>query len=101
MRRWAKRGVIAASVIAVLTALGYAYFHYRYPYGWSHCCDKVLAFALLQYADEHDGWFPRGEATPELRLASSTDRIRLWRTTCGERQSQSRLFGRGWRSVSY
>jgi hypothetical protein len=69
MRPWAKRAVIAASVIATLTALGFAYHHYRYPYGWSHCCDKVLAFALLQYADEHDGWFPQGEATPEASLS--------------------------------
>lgn len=69
MRRWAKRGTIAASVIAVLTALGFAYYHHRYPYGWSHCCDKGLGFALLQYADEHDGWFPRGEATAEASLS--------------------------------
>src|SRR6267142_2049671 len=70
-RRWAKRGAIAASILAVLTVLGFAYYyyHHRYPYGWSHCCDKVLAFALFQYADEHDGWFPQGEATPEASLS--------------------------------
>jgi hypothetical protein len=69
MRRWIKRAAIAASVIVALTALGFAYYYYRYPYGWSHCCDKNLAFALVQYADEHNGWFPKGEATPEASLS--------------------------------
>jgi hypothetical protein len=69
MRRWIKRAAIAASIILFLSALAFGYYHYRYPYGWSHCCDKVLAFALLQYADEHDGWFPKGEATPEASLS--------------------------------
>lgn len=69
MRRWAKRGTIAASIIAVLVALGFIYYHYRYPYGWSHCCDKMLGFALLQYSEEHDGWFPQGEPTPEASLS--------------------------------
>jgi hypothetical protein len=69
MRRWVKRGAIVASVIAVVAALVSAYYHHRYPYGWSHCCDKVLEFALFQYADEHDGWFPKGEATPEASLS--------------------------------
>jgi hypothetical protein len=29
----------------------------------------ALGFALERYADEHDGWFPRGEATPEASLS--------------------------------
>jgi hypothetical protein len=69
MRKWLKRGAIAGVIVALLTAAGFAYYHHRYPYGVSHCCDKILAFALLQYADEHDGWFPRGEATPEASLS--------------------------------
>ena len=56
------------AVLAVIAALGFGYYRYRYPYGASHCCDKVLAFALRHYADEHEGWFPRGEATPEASL---------------------------------
>jgi hypothetical protein len=69
MSRWAKRGVVAASIIAILAALGYGYYRYQFPYGWSHCCDKHLLMALNQYAEEHDGWFPRGEATPEASLS--------------------------------
>ena len=41
----------------------------RYPYGWSHCCDSAVYLALLKYADAHDGWFPRGEATAEASLS--------------------------------
>jgi hypothetical protein len=69
MRRWVKRGAVAASVVAVIMGLGFAYYHHRYPYGWSHSCAKILAFALLRYADEHHGWFPRGETTPEASLS--------------------------------
>jgi hypothetical protein len=69
MRRWVRRGAIAALVAAVLAALGLAYYRYRYPYGRSHCCDKGVAIALLGYAESHDGWFPRGEATPEASLS--------------------------------
>jgi hypothetical protein len=48
---------------------GYGCWEYRYPYGHSHCCDKQLMMALHSYADDHDGWFPRGEATPEASLS--------------------------------
>jgi hypothetical protein len=69
MRRWGKRGVIAAAVVAVLTAAGFAHHRHRYPHGWSHCCDKQLEMALMTFADRHDGWFPRGEASPEASLS--------------------------------
>ena len=52
-------------VIAVIAASSFVYYCYRYPYGWSHCCDKVLSFALLQYAEDHDGWLAM-QATAEL-----------------------------------
>jgi hypothetical protein len=55
-------------LISVLAA-GYAYFRYRFPFGWSHCCDKQLSMALLGYADQNEGWFPRGEATAEASLS--------------------------------
>lgn len=45
----------------------------RYPYGPSHCCDKILVFALSAYADTNGGWFPRGEATPEASLSLLLD----------------------------
>ena len=69
MHRWMKRGSIAVAVVAVLVAAGLTYRQHRYPYGWSHCCDKQLVLALITYADRHDGWFPRGEASPEASLS--------------------------------
>ena len=41
----------------------------RYPYGWSHCCDKMIAMEMITYAEKHQGWFPRGEATPEASFS--------------------------------
>jgi hypothetical protein len=61
-------GVICLVVVA-LACVGYGYYRYRYPYGRSHCCDKVLYGELARYAEEHDGWFPRGEASPEASLS--------------------------------
>ena len=69
MRRWRRRLVVAAVVVAVSAAAGLAYHRHRYPHGWSHCCDKQLASALLDYADRHSGWFPKGEASPEASLS--------------------------------
>ena len=42
---------------------------HKYPFGRSHCCDKALMFALMAYADAHNGAFPSGEATPEASLS--------------------------------
>ncbi|HUR53819.1 MAG TPA: hypothetical protein VMZ71_06790 [Gemmataceae bacterium] len=69
MRRSRKRIAAAVAVVAVFAASAFAYHRHRYPYGWSHCCDKQLAFALLDYADRHGGWFPKGEASPEASLS--------------------------------
>ncbi len=69
MRRWIKRIAIVAMIVTMLGAMGYGYKRYRYPYGSSHCCDKVLMFALQQYADDHGGAYPFGEATPEASLS--------------------------------
>src|SRR5216683_3016496 len=58
------------AVLAVLIAsAGWWWHHWTYPYGWSHSCDKQLMFALQQYAEEHGGSFPAGEATPEASLS--------------------------------
>jgi hypothetical protein len=58
--------------LAIVAAIGYLVIRWnlpRYPYGPSHYCDKGLAIALHQYADEHGGWFPRGEETPEASFS--------------------------------
>jgi hypothetical protein len=69
MQRLRKRATIAVGIIVILLVAGFVYRGYRYPFGWSHCCDKQLMLALLRYADEHNGWFPRGEVTPEASLS--------------------------------
>jgi len=69
VRRWLKGTAILTLILGVLTALGYGYYRQRYPYGWSHSCDKCLMFALHRYAEEHGGAYPAGEATPEASLS--------------------------------
>jgi hypothetical protein len=69
MRRWSKRALVVVLVIGVMGALSYGYYRQRFPYGWSHCCDKCLMFALHQYAEDHDGAYPAGEDTPEASLS--------------------------------
>jgi hypothetical protein len=69
MSRWRKRSLMIGAALTVLAASGFAYYKHKYPYGHSHCCDKQLYLALFVYADRHDGWFPRGEATPEASLS--------------------------------
>lgn len=67
--RWAK--LIAGIVVLLSASYGTIrwYRHYRYPYGPSHSCIKVLGLALSNYADSHDGIFPHGEKTPEASLS--------------------------------
>jgi hypothetical protein len=57
------------SLSAALLTLAYAGYRYTYLYGMDHCCDLGLYNELARYAADHDGWFPRGEATPEASLS--------------------------------
>lgn len=41
----------------------------KYPYGHSHSCILQLRSPLMEYAEEHDGNFPAGEASPEASLS--------------------------------
>ena len=57
-------------IIIIVGAVSfYVYWQNKYPYGWSHCCDKGLYFLLVRYADEHGGKFPSGETSPEASLS--------------------------------
>jgi hypothetical protein len=60
---------MVGTLSAVLVAAGRSYYVSQYPYGWSYCCDKQLWSALEQYAEDHGGAFPAGEATPEACLS--------------------------------
>ncbi|REK22830.1 MAG: hypothetical protein DWQ45_17320 [Planctomycetota bacterium] len=66
------RHVRSLAAVAILTAgsivAAHATYRYFFPYGWSHCCDKQLYFALLHYADMNGGSFPSGGPTPEASL---------------------------------
>src|SRR5262249_19703593 len=73
---WTKRRLakylVGTAPLAVVVLLGWAcyqrYRAWKYPYGESHCCDKVMMLALAEYADEHGGAYPAGKATPEASL---------------------------------
>ena len=65
---------ISPVAVTLLIGMAYARYRYVYPYGRSHCCNKQLYFALLEYADQHGGNFPAGEATPEASLSLIHDR---------------------------
>lgn len=64
--RWA---LLLLTIVGAVAAAGRLYWLWKYPFGWSHSCDKGLMFALRDYADAHDGAYPAGEATPEASLS--------------------------------
>jgi hypothetical protein len=71
LRRTKKRvWTFVIAVVVILFAVGYAWWRYVFPYGLTHCCDRVLYYCALQhYAATHGGAFPAGEATPEASLS--------------------------------
>jgi hypothetical protein len=67
-----KRRRVVLFILTVLVGAagcGWLYYRWSFPYGWSHSCDKQLMFALHQYAKDHGGDYPGGEATPEASLS--------------------------------
>ena len=79
-KRWGLQALLIGLVIAA--AGGKLWWSYKFPYGYSHSCSAGLGIDLRQYAEEHSGWFPYGEATPEasLSLVRTTDpaAVRWW-----------------------
>ena len=64
--------ITLAILAATLTVAWYGCRYYvqsLYPYGWSHCCDIGLSFALQEFARKHNGFFPNGESSPEASLS--------------------------------
>lgn len=55
--------------MAILTLGGWAYYRWAFPNDYSHSCDRILQMALREYAEEHVGFFPSGQATPEASLS--------------------------------
>jgi hypothetical protein len=72
MRWMRKRWRVVLFMLSVLGGVmggGWLYYRSTFPYGWSHSCDKQLMFALHQYARDHGGAYPAGEATQEASLS--------------------------------
>jgi hypothetical protein len=65
-RRW---GLVLVLLILAAVVTARQWWRSRYPYGQSHCCDLILLNALEDYARDHGGAFPTGEATPEASLS--------------------------------
>jgi hypothetical protein len=61
--------MVAALVAVVGLAVLYGAYRAKYPYGISHCCILIMGGALKEYADDHNGQFPAGQATPEASLS--------------------------------
>lgn len=61
--------VLFLLIVLILAGSGWLFYRWTFPYGWSHSCDKILMFALDQYAEDHGGEYPAGEATPEASLS--------------------------------
>ncbi len=68
-RRSLKLFLLTTAIVVPAVVAAYGYYQKNYPYGWTHSCDKQLYFALVNYADAHDGEFPTGETTPEACLS--------------------------------
>jgi hypothetical protein len=60
---------VLGGIVVMLVGGGWAFYRWEFPYGHTHSCDKILQMALLQYAEEHGGFYPAGEATPEASLS--------------------------------
>jgi hypothetical protein len=71
--RWLRYAAIGTAILVIgfLLLVGYVIVdrRYTYPYGWSHSCLTGLGLELENYASEHDGHFPAGEACPEASLS--------------------------------
>jgi hypothetical protein len=71
-KRWLRIAIVVTVPVAIMLLLygtSRVWFHYKYPYGWSHCCEIGVYLALTQYAEIHGGAFPAGESSPEASLS--------------------------------
>jgi hypothetical protein len=68
-RIWVKLLRLSIPLLLILLLAAWGSYRYTFPYGESHCCILVLGSALRSYAEEHNGRFPSGQATPEASLS--------------------------------
>lgn len=69
MRKWIFIPLVLIIMLVGLELSRRGYIHPRFPYGVSHSCDIGLMLALDQYALDHGGVYPFGEATPKALLS--------------------------------
>jgi len=63
-----KRIAVIGLLLLLLVGVPWGCWKRQFPFGYSHCCDKGLHGLLWNYAEAHNGEFPKGEATPEASL---------------------------------
>jgi hypothetical protein len=62
-------GVLAGTVVILMLG-GWIYYRLEYPRGYStYHYNFILEMALRRYAEEHEGSYPTGKATPEASLS--------------------------------
>jgi hypothetical protein len=61
--------LIVLGILVAAAAGGTAFYRWKFPYGYSHCCSVQISLALLTYANDHAGRFPDGESSPEASLS--------------------------------
>lgn len=73
-------------------------WRWLYPYGARPCALPCILSAIILYADEHDGWFPKGTADPiedlSLLVPSSVGPDSIAGIS-GDRHEAARRFKRG------
>lgn len=58
-----------SAFIALVVLLEQVWYRYTYPFGWSHSCSAGLGLSFPLYEENHGGWLPHGESTPETSLS--------------------------------
>jgi hypothetical protein len=66
--RFKKLLLILVGILMLTIAGGKIWLRYKFPYGYSHSCSAGLGIGLRMYADNHEGWLPHGQTTPEESL---------------------------------
>jgi hypothetical protein len=60
--------IICILVLGVVVGGVYGYYRYKFPYGNTHRCSKILAGMLDQYAADHEGRYPQADDDHRLGL---------------------------------
>src|ERR1051326_449015 len=56
--------IVFLSIPLIFCILGYGCWRWKYPYGYRCCVSSLIHLDFATYAGDHDGWYPKGGATP-------------------------------------